>query len=68
MLSWKITSLLLNTCLENQKTLKANAETDIEKGLVGVVVITIAVLGCLVAKLCDSFQPHGLQPTRLLCP
>ena len=26
-----------------------------------VVVIIIAVLGCLVAKLCDSFQPHGLQ-------
>ena len=29
--------------------------------------------GCLVVSwsvtvVCDSFQPHGLQPTRLLCP
>ena len=23
---------------------------------------------CLVAQLCLTLRPHGLQPTRLLCP
>ena len=26
------------------------------------------VLACLVAQSCPTLQPHGLQPTRLLCP
>ena len=32
------------------------------------VVLAVCLLGCSVAQSCPTLQPHGPQPTRLLCP